>query len=706
MVNTRLTRLGQSIRTALRFSLVPFSLLISQNVLAEEMTQTDSQAVETIVVTASALKVDTPAQETPKAVSVVTEQDLINRAPQKLDEALRYTSGVVSQPYGADNDTDWIKVRGFDAATYLDGSRLFKDGYYTWLLEPYGLEKVEVLKGPASILYGEAPPGGVVNAVQKKPTDVPQGNVGLQVGNNNLRTLSLDISDYANEDGSVRYRLVGLMKENDGELNGTENSRFYIAPSLAIDVSDRTTLTLLASYLEDKGVPTNPFFPAAGTLINSDFGTIDPSTNLGEPNYDKYERTQASVGYQLEHVLDDTWTLSQKFNYGYNDLYLRSSYAFWNDDATTDTLYRGIVFRNGETNSFALDNRAVAKWQSSRVENTALLGVDLQYHRTKGLEENPADSFSFGSINPFNPVYGNYTPIDESSDYAYDRKIIKQQASLYAQYQMKLDQQWVGLVGGRYDAVKTENESVAASEDKDRTDGQFSLNAGLMFLADNGLSPYVSYSQSFDVLSTIDDSTGELYKPLEGEQVEVGVKYTPSFINGYVNVAWFDITEKNSLILDPNTNSTTQAGEVNSQGIEVEGIGYLADGLKLTASYTFTDAKTDNTDGNGTKDAPLIPKHLASAWLDYDASKVGLTGWDFGTGVRYVGESKDDPRWSDRTIPGVTLWDLMVSYDITKQWNAQLNVNNVLDKEYVSACNYYCYYGQSRSVVLSANYNW
>lgn len=701
MVNTRLTRLGQSIRTALRFSLVPFSLLISQNVLAEEMTQTDSQAVETIVVTASALKVDTPAQETPKSVSVVTGQDLINRAPQKLDEALRYTSGVTSQPYGADNDTDWIKVRGFDAATYLDGSRLFKDGYYTWLLEPYGLEKVEVLKGPASILYGEAPPGGVVNAVQKKPTDAPQGEVGLQVGSNNLRSLSLDISDYANEDGSIRYRLVGLMKENDGELDGTENNRFYIAPSLAIDISDRTTLTLLTSYLEDKGVPTNPFFPAAGTLTASDYGSIDPSTNLGQPDYDKYERKQISAGYIIEHELNDVWALTQKFNYGYNELYLRSSYSFTNSDPSTDTLYQGLVFRDGKTESFTVDNNAIAKWESSRIANTVLFGLDLQHHKTDGVE---ADNYSFGSINPFNPVYGNYTAIDEAA--AADREITKDQASLYAQYQIKFDQQWIATLGGRFDSVKTENVSQANAQNKSRTDSEFSLDAGVMYLSKVGLSPYVSYAQSFDVLSTIDGTTGELYKPLKGEQAEVGVKYEPSFYNGYINLALFDMTQKNALVTNPTTYVATQTGEVTSQGVEVETTGYLTDSLKLTASYTYTKAETDETSGQGTKQAALIPEHMASAWLDFDANKVGLDGWKFGSGIRYIGESKDNPKSSDLTIPSVTLVDMMASYDITKAWQAQLNVNNLFDKEYISGCDYWCYYGQSRSVVLSANYRW
>lgn len=157
-----------AIRNALVCALAPTAAVVAFTAQAQEdVVQDDIIAIETITVTAQALKVETPAAETPRSVSIISEDELRVRAPQKLDEALRYTSGVTAQPYGADNDTDWFKVRGFDAATYLNGNRLFRDGYYTWLVEPYGLESVEIVKGPSAILFGESAPGGIVNAVQK-----------------------------------------------------------------------------------------------------------------------------------------------------------------------------------------------------------------------------------------------------------------------------------------------------------------------------------------------------------------------------------------------------------------------------------------------------------------------------------------------------------------------------------------------------------
>ncbi|MEF1310540.1 TonB-dependent siderophore receptor [Vibrio mytili] len=690
-----------AIRTALACALTPVMAVVSLNAYAQD----EVTEMETMTVTAQALKVETPAAETPKSVSLISEDELRVRTPKKLDEALRYTSGVTAQPYGSDNDTDWFKIRGFDAATYLNGNRLFRDGYYTWLIEPYGIERIEVVKGPSAILFGESAPGGVVNAVQKKPTFTPQGEIKVEVGNNNHQSVGFDIADEANEDGTMRYRLVGLMTSQDGELDDTENERFYIAPSLEIDISDQTMLTLMATYLHDDGVPTNPFFPVAGTLVSSEYGKIDPSTNLGEPDYDKYERTQVSLGYLIEHDINDTWTFSQSLNYGYNELFLRSVYSMptpgW--DLNDDSLYyRGIVFRDGKNQSFTFDNNTVGNWMTDNAEHTVLIGVDLQYHQTEGNEQ---DNYSFDTVNPYNPSYGNYTPLNPADNIK--REIEKTQASAYSQYQLKFQEQWIGNIGARYDWVKTENSGKSSSLDQNesRDDGELSLSAGVMYLADNGMSPYANYSQSFEVLSTIDPATKKLYKPLEGEQVEVGVKYEPSFMDGFINVAWFDISQNNALVTNPTTYVATQTGEVTSTGVEVEGAAQLTDDVKLLASYTYTKAETDETYGKGKQQAALIPKHQASAWVDYSAYRL-VPGLNVGTGIRYVGESKDNPASSDLTVPSVTLWDAALTYDITSQWQAQLNVNNILDEEYVSGCDYYCYYGQSRSVVLNANYRW
>lgn len=684
--------------------LLPLScLLASLPVLAAEQADKElPKAGETMVVTGTAMKVEVPMAETPRAVSVVNREELDQHAVLKLDESLRYRSGVLSQSYGSDTDADWFKVRGFDAASYLDGNRLFSTGYYVWTPEPFGLESVEVLKGPASILYGEAPPGGVINAISKRPTATPQGLVNLQLGNRDLRQVGVDVSDTLTDNS--RYRLVALYNERDGVLDGTYNERAYLAPSVTLDISDRTTLTLLSSFKHDEGVPTNGFFPVYGTL-NTSGGQIDPSTNLSQPDYDRNRNTQISAGYELAHQLNQTWEFKQNVRFNYNDLLLRQTYIFPTYEGTT--AYRGLVYRDGDTKSATMDNQMVGYWNTDSTEQTLLLGVDLQRHVNEGQE---ADNYGMSAINTMNPDYSGFPGFDEST--ATHQKSTKGQSGLYAQHQIRWDDRWLLTAGGRFDYVETHNISEAKSKNEKQYDDNLSLSGSLMYLADNGLSPYFAYAESFEVLPGIDPNTGNSYKPLEGKLYETGVKYAPSFLDGYINLALFDLEQTNSLV-STGSGQQTQAGEVTSQGVELEGSVQATEALRLTAAYTYTDAKTNDT-GNGDRRASLIPRHQASFWGNYKVQQGPVSGLELGSGVRYVGSSVGigavnadyTPIYGSAQVPAHTVWDAMIGYDFAKNWRAQINVNNLLNDTYVASCDYYCYYGEPRSIVGTVNYRW
>jgi len=698
MEKTRPTWLTMSIRNALRLSLVPLTLVAGHNAFAEEAAQQNSETVETIVVTASALKVDTPAQETSKSVSIVDRSDLDQHDVQKLDEALRYTPGYTS-PYGADNDAEWMYVRGFEPSVYLDGNRMYKEGFFAWTVEPFGLERVELVKGPSSVLYGETMPGGVVNVVQKKPTDAPQGKVTFSVGNKAYQQLGVDVSDWANEDGSQRYRLVAMVNQKDGELDGIESQRAYIAPSYSIDFSEDTSLTLVATFLKDDGVPQNGFFPVDGSLYALPNGeTFSPSTNFGLPDSDEFDKTQLSLGYQLSHQINDVWTFNQNFNYSYVDLYLQSSSAFQDYDSDPYTLTRYTLVNDGDSQSFVLDNNVQAQWQSARWEHSFLTGFDIQHHENSWLGN--GNGISVGTINSLNPTY----PAVDVSSSLIDNEISKQQLGLYAQYQTKFDQKWVLNAGGRYDDVKVESRGAYQDE---LEDGQFSANAGLMYLADSGLSPYISYSESFYVISSLDWQTNKLYQPIESDQIEAGVKYMPSWLDGFVNLAWFDINQENAL-----SSGTTSGGQLltkqsgtntNAKGVELEAQVAATNNLMVNANYTYLDSHTG--EGSDRLRDSMTPRHLASAWVAYDFSDLGINGFTLGSGVRYLGSSIDNS--NDGQVSSSLMWDAMASYAITKQWNMQVNLSNLTDEEYLAGCDYgSCYYGESRRMTASVNYNW
>lgn len=680
------TALAEAGRLALGLTIGGVLIGMAPQAIAQE----DTLETDTLVVVGAALKVASPLVETPRPVSLVDREELETRNVQQLDEAFRYRAGVLSGHYGSDNDTDWLQVRGFNHSTYQDGLRLYREGFYQWLPEPYGLERVEVFKGPSSILYGEAPSGGLINAVSKRPTAEPQGRVDLQLGNRDHRQVGVDSSGPVTESGDVRYRLVGTWKERDGDLDHTSNERYYFAPSLAVDFSEDTTLTVLASVQKDDAVPVNPFKPPYGTVQDTPFGKIDRHTNLSQPGYDTNERTQWALGYELEHRFNDTWRFEQNLRYSELDLLLRSSYAL--GMMNPREAGQGHTHRDGNIESWTVDNRMLGNWFGDGFENTLLLGIDYQDLKLKGRE---ADDFAFGIIDAFDPVYGNFTPIDVSQ--RIERDIDKQQTGVYLQNQLRLADRWVLLGGVRYDQAETENANRTSGLKERSDDNHVSWSGGLMYLGEHGINPYLSYTESFDPLARLDDA-GELYEPREGEQWELGVKISPPEWDGYITAALFDLKESNGLVTSPG-GFQVQEGEQRSQGLELEGQVQLSDELRITATYTYTDARTE---GDRRKD--LVARHQAATWLDYAIAQGALSGLQLGGGVRHVGSSVG----GDLDVSGHTLFDAMVAYDFDDHWRAQLNVNNLTDEAYVASCeaNFWCYYGESRSVIGSLSYRW
>ncbi|NIC06705.1 TonB-dependent siderophore receptor [Billgrantia bachuensis] len=680
---SRPTALAEAVRLALGLTMGGVLIGMATPALAQE----ETLETDTLVVVGAALKVASPLVETPRPVSLVEREELDERNVQRLDETFRYRSGVLAGHYGADNNTDWFKVRGFDQATYQDGLRIYREGYFQWLPEPYGLERVEIFKGPASILYGEAPSGGLVNAVSKRPTAESRGEIEVQGGNRNHRQFAFDSSGPATEAGDVRYRVVGLYKERDGDLSDTDNERFYLAPSFEWDLSDHTWLTVLASFQRDDGIPVNPFKLPYGTVHDTPFGRVDPQTNYGAPEYDKDEHTQTAIGYEFRHAVDDTWNFEQDFRYSHLDLDLRSTYMMMQNGERTAS--RGHLQRDGEIDSFTIDNRLVGKWYTDRMENTLLLGVDYQ---DLNLNSREFDNFFYDSVDIFDPQ-SDIAPVP--GDQLTGRRIDKDQLGLYLQDQLRVDDRWVLLGSVRYDNADVRNESEGLNVTVDETQASTSFSGGIMYLGEKGLNPYLSYTESFQPIATT-DASGAVFEEVEGKQWELGIKYAPSNWDGYVTAAVFDLEESNSFATAPG-GYQTQEGERTAAGFELESVGYITDNLQLSAAYTYTDAR--NAEDNR---AALIPRHMASAWINYDFANSGLNGLQVAAGVRHVGQSVD----GSTTVPDYTVGDAMVSYAINQNWTAQINVNNVTNEEYVASCDFWCYYGESRSVIGSLSYRW
>jgi iron complex outermembrane receptor protein len=652
----------------------------------------------------SVTKVGVPLLETPQSVSVITGEQLVNQNIEDLGEALRYSSGVQGETFGFEPRTTFVRFRGFDATTsglYRDGLQLrnpnFAVGYNP---EPYGAERIEVPKGPSSVLYGAGSPGGLVNFVSKKPTQVPLGEVIIETGSFNRLQGQVDVSGPIDSDGDFAYRFTGVARNSDTQIDYVNNDRLFFAPAISWQPNDNTSLVILAKYQQDN-TRSSQRLPADGTLDSNPNGSIPIDRFAGEPDVGEYDRLQRSIGYQFEHKTGN-WTFRQNVHYytiGLDDITVYGS-ALRPDNRTMDRLiFESFGFLDG----FAVDNQAQLNLDTGPVSHKILIGLDYQNIGLKS-EQN------FGAapaIDLYDPDYGANVP--DPSPLA-NTETDQRQTGIYLQDQLSLNDKIILTLNGRYDWAATENTNKLTNTQTTQDDNAFTGRIGLTYKTDFGLAPYVSYSESFNpVIGT--NSSGEQFDPETGQQYEVGVKYEPTGSNSYITVAMYDLTRQNFLQTDPATFSQVQTGEANSQGIEVEGVAGFNFGLNLTASFTYQDVEiTESVDQAEVGDRPTqVRETMASLWADYKVQSGMLQGLGLSGGIRHLGPMYGDLP-NTLKIPGVTLADAAVFYN----WNnfrLQVNIDNVFNNKYVasgfaSGPQNFGTYGAVRSMQASIRYRW
>jgi iron complex outermembrane receptor protein len=650
-------------------------------------------------------KTDTPIIETPQSISVITADRLDRQAAGSLAEALRYSAGVTGEQFGMDQRGYGISIRGFEVdegGFYRDGLQLKGTSFSAFLpLDLYGAERLEILRGPASVLYGQNPPGGLINYVSKRPTAEPFHELEASAGTFDRFEGKFDLGGPVAEDGSLLYRVTGLARDSDTQVDFVNDDRYFIAPALTW-VGEDTTLTVLANYQHDNAGWGIQFLPASGTVLDNPNGRLPRHTFTGEPDFDRYVLDQVSVGYLLEHQFNDVFTVRQnaRVSYLHND----SDVVYGNGLIDGRTLARIGDVGKSEMLAFTVDNQAEAKFETGPIDHTALLGIDYQRHRFSDY----GASFAVDDLDIYDPDYGSELTNKEIYE---DSKTKQRQIGVYAQEQAKLFDKLVIVLGGRYDFARSEfDDHNDFGEIHNQTkDEAFTGRAGLVYLFDNGLAPYFSYSESFEpVLET--DAEGNPFKPEEGQQYEVGIKYQPPGKNSFVMLSLFDLTKQNVLTPDPADplNNQVQTGEIRSRGVELEGVASFDFGLDLSLAYAFIDAEItkSNADGEKGNQPGQTSKHQASLWADYTIPEGDFAGLGFGAGVRYIGPSFGD-NLEDLDVPGYTLADAAIHYE----WNSfkfALNGSNIFDKVYVPSCfgESNCFYGERRAVIGTVTYRW
>lgn len=665
---------------------------------------------------ASGTKTDTPLMEVPQAISVVGREEIQDRGAQSLQETLRYVPGVVADLFGEDARNDGFAIRGQETTVqFLDGLRRSYGNYLNVSrIEPFTLERIEVLKGPSSVLYGQSGVGGTINMVSKRPEEEQRGEIGVQYGSYDTKQATFDMTGPLTQDKTWLYRITGLARDADTIVDFADDDRLVFAPSLTYRPSVDTSVTLLGQIGRDRSGPTAQFLPLEGTLFANPNGRIPRGRNTGEPDFDRYDSDYWSVSLIADHRIDETWSVHQGLRYSHADIVYGQTLPdnFFDPliylDADRREVGRFITFSDRQTQVLTSDTNATARFALGPTVHKVLAGVDYSRANVGGVRD--AGVIDCNVFDIYDPAYGQFEPCDFDGNPVDEialealADVRQSQTGLYIQDQIRLGP-WIAVLGLRQDWT----EAKVAGEAAEKKDA-LTRRAGLMYEFAFGLTPYVSYAESFVPVSGL-DRDDRPFDPIEGQSIEAGFKYQPPGTSVMIVASVFDATEKNRLVPDPtDPNFDIQAGEVQLKGFEIEMRGKLTRNLDVVAGYAYTDATyvkgienpvtLESQDG---KRVESIPDHTASLWAVYTFDEGMLKGFSLGGGVRYIAGSWDG--YDDFKTPSYTLLDAMLAYE-TESWRWTLNGTNLEDDYVISTCQSsgYCYLGAGREITTGLTY--
>lgn len=653
-------------------------------------------------VSGTGTKTDTPLSQTAQSISVVGAEQVRDQGVNSIQEGMRYVPGVFAEPAGIDSRADYPKIRGQSPNIFLDGTRVNNTNVFNeWRVDPYMLERIEVFRGPASVLYGDTSTAGLVNLISKRPQPEARNEVGVSFDNFGRKQVQLDSTGKLTKDGEWLYRFVGLFRDSGTQVDFVPDDRFVLSPSLTWRPTNDTSWTVLGTYQKDKTGTTNGFLPREGVLYPGPNGYIPRNRFVGNPNTDLYQTETGAISSLFEHSFNNAVKFTQNLRYARVDGIYQSVYAnsFSADpflDASRRTVNRYNSSQTSSKDNFTIDNNIQVKALTGALSHKLLFGVDYRDVSERSAVGSALDATPFDL---YAPVYTSL-PLPALIAAPDTRQT---QTGLYAQDQMRLGP-WLATLGIRQDYASTRR-TVADDSDRSATTGR----ASLMYETPYGFNPYVTWAQSFNPVyfsAAYGGSSciGGACKDQRGETYEVGFKYNPTAFLA-VNGAIYDTVERNRLAVsnDPsNPFASSQIGQVRIRGAEIEVLGKLTPDFDLIASYSYINAKVEQGDNVG-KRLETVPMNQASLWGKYRLGALGLRDVTLGAGVRYIGNAWDET--NTVTLPDYTLFDLMVAYD-PGPYRLQINANNVSDERYVAACYARgdCYYGSGRTVLGTATY--
>lgn len=727
-------------------------------------------SVEGVVVTglkgrqaAAGTKTETALIETPQSITVIDGDELIRRNAQSINQALGYVAGVATnQRGGMVTRYDQLVVRGFAPETFLDGMRIIAGPYSRPQIDFNRIDHIDVVKGPASVLYGSSTPGGLVNLASKLPEAGAFGRVEGQLGDYRTRRVVGDVNAPLDDQGRWLGRIVAGWQKGDGLTSGAFSERYHVSPMLTFEPTRDTSLTVVAAYQHSPSGGGYSGVPAYGSVLPNPFGKLPRDINTGDPDYERYNHKAKSLAAFFRHDFNEHLTFRSNARFQNNKLSYRQLYVAGfatigtgvNRNTDYSTITRGGGGADEDFDTLTLDQQLSARFETGALKHQVLGGFDYQritgenvQQFNTGVTTNPLTSIL--NLSLFAPSYGGVLPSKDltvlSAAYVntYSKRI---QKGLYLQDQVEIGRLQL-IASGRYDwydqsTLNKKNATTATLEQN-----AFTMRLGALYELSDGLSPYASYSESFEPQAGT-TYLGEAFSPVTGRQYEAGIKWQPKGTSALFTLSVYDLRRQKVPVADPlagtngiPTNSTIQIGEVRVRGVELEGRGEIRPGLSVVAAASYTDAiitqgapavppTATNTGTPTTTGARQlgVPEWGASTFITYDLGKAQaasglLAGLRIGGGLRYVGGSDGTTTYAVinnvttfqrfRT-DGFVLVDAVVGYDLGQAskgfdgWEAAVNVANLFDKRHVSACpfNNSCYYGAARTVAASLRYSW
>lgn len=683
----------------------------------------------------SATKSSLPIAETPQSISTISRADLDNLGLANLNQAMRYVAGVTPETRGAGAELyDQFTLRGFTAPVYLDGLKQFSSssGYAAPQVDMSRIDDIQVVKGPASALYGQSSPGGLVAMNSKMPLDKSfYGSASATYGTYNLYRFDADVGGKLSD--AVGVRLYGSANGAETQQYWGSRARQTISAAITARLDSRTTLSVLATYSHDPRNGNYSGAPASGTLFANVNGKVNTQYADGEPG-DYFRREQVATTYILNHDFGGGWNFRASGRYQKVTSHLGAVYETGLQSGLSDisqqtTSSRGSYASAESLNNYTFDNQLSGKIRTGPITHDILIGLDRQTAHSYEL-------VGFGSANAisiFSPVYGTQavprSPSDGMTPSTY--VVGLGQTGLYGQDTMSWGDLRV-LLSGRQDWVGITNSGTVQKNNK------FTGRAGALYKTRIGLAPYVSYATSFEPQTNL-LATGGIAKPSMGKQVEAGVKFQPDGSPILITAAWFHIEQTNVVTSNPITYLATQSGKVRSEGFEIEANAPLPGGFNLRGAYSHQRVRTLSDNDNplnvgggliGAGDGNLTVN------LDWTAKQGPLKSLNIGAGMRHVSRvyagaldttqtyvnsgytTYNTNLYKQYYTPAYTVFDASLRYDLSqadprlKGMDLKINLTNIFDKKYLTSCymspdyDAWCWYGQRRTVQGTVSWKW